>query len=112
MDFHEEDEGRTSRPRSPRHAPQVKPELGADIERRMAAQMVRRICNQHQCTGWDCTNENHRKDAHFLLSTDKDYPGMLDMLGLPREYPDLTEEDRTVWLTWLGQAGPEDAAAA
>lgn len=109
MDSYDETLGEDT-PRNRKRARAVDPEQGADIERRMAAMMVRRVCNQHRCTGSDCTDIEHRKDNDFLLSTDKDHPGMLDMLGLAHEYPDLTEQDRTVWLKWLGQAGPPEDA--
>lgn len=99
-----------SRARGPRHASRVDSEQAVDIERRLAALMVRRICNQHACTGTDCAHENHRRDVDFLLSARTQDPGMLDMLGLPREYPDVTEKDRITWLKWLRQSGPPEAA--
>lgn len=117
LEFYEDFSEPAKRPPGPRHARQVDPEMAVDIERRLAAMMVRRICNQHKCTGPGCTDENHRKDADYLLSTDKRYDpvtgvllpsGMLDMLGLPHECPDITEKDRTTWLKWLRQAGPPE----
>jgi len=106
---------RTKSPRRPRHASRVDPAVAADINTRMAAMRVRSWCNTHECTEPSegvCHHSNHRRDADKLLSQDDDFPGMLDMLGLPREYPACTEAEKRTWLRWIGQSGPgEDLAA-
>lgn len=118
MDFYEDYQDPAKR--RTRHAGHIDADKATETERRLAAMMTRRICNQHACTGTDCADENHRKDVDYLLSTDKRYDpvtgvllpsGMLDMLGLPREYPDITEKDRITYLKWLKQAGPPDPVA-
>lgn len=97
--------------RGPRHGGRVDPVRGEDINQRMAAMRVRSWGNRHACaepaTG-ECTHPNHRRDAHGLLSTEKDGPGLLDMLGLPHEYPAYTEDEKRMWLRWIGQSGPPD----
>lgn len=108
MDFYDDFDGTAKRAPGPRHASRVDPDEALEIQHRLAARTVRRICNQHSCSGADCTHPNHRKDADYLLSEDEDYPGMLDMLGLPRNYPEITERDRIVYLKWLRQAGPPE----
>lgn len=110
MDFYDEAMGERVPSAPRRHARKIDPDQAIDIERRLAAMAVRRMCNQHQCTGESCVDTSHRKDADYLLSENERFPGMLDMLGLPREYPDLTEQDRLVWLKWLRQAGPPEDA--
>jgi len=70
-----------------------------DLTQRMAALTVRRMCNQatHQCrpSQGPCRNFNHRRDAQRLL------PEMLEMLGLPTEVPEVSEEDKRNWLSGL-----------
>lgn len=54
---------------------------------RLAAQMVRRKCNQHQCEGAACAHPNHRRDVDFLRHC-------LEVLGLPGDHQEVTPEDR------------------
>lgn len=115
MDFHDDYEDLDTQPsRRPRHAARIPDEVGEDIHQRMAAMMVRRMCNQHQCTQPTtgvCEHPNHRKDNDYLHSVDKEYPGMLDMLGFGHDYQPYTEDEKQTWLKWIGQSGPvEDAA--
>lgn len=103
----------TTQPRRPRHATRVDESTARNIQDRMAAMQVRRLCNQadHRCTApstGTCTHPNHRRDADLLLSQDADFPGMLDMLGLDAAYPQYTARERRTWLTWIGQAGPPE----
>lgn len=71
----------------------------ADLTQRMAALTVRRKCNQpdHQCqpSSTPCQHRHHRRDATMLL------PEMLEMLGLPGEFPELSEDDKKNWLSGL-----------
>lgn len=110
------DEMLTQSARRPRHASRIPDEVGEDIHRRMAAVTARRWCNRHECTepqGIPCADPNHRKDADSLLSTDARFPGALDMLGLDRAAPGVTDAERRTWLKWIGQSGPaEDSQAA
>lgn len=110
LDFYDDFAEPVNKARGPKHAAQVDPERAQKIDRDLAAMTVRRMCNQHrgECTGLGCTHPNHRLDVDYLLSEDREFPGMLDMLGLPRECPDITEQDRVVWLKWLRQAGPPE----
>lgn len=101
--------------RRPRHAARVPDEIGEDIHRRLAALIARSKCNRHACDATatsPCTHPNHRRDADSLLSDDPRFPGALDMLGLERTYQAVTDAERRTWLTWLGQSGPAEEAAA
>lgn len=112
-DIYAEDPART--PRRPRHAAQVPDDVADSIRTRLAATKVRRMCNTHDCTGTPaspCQHPNHRRDADRLLSTDKEFPGMLDMLGLSTTWEPVGDDERRTWLTWIGQSGPADTEAA
>lgn len=113
MDAYGEDAEQTVTARRPRHATRVDEAVALDIQQRMAAMQVRRKCNQedHRCTApstGSCEHPNHRRDADLLLSTDGEYPGMLNMLGLDSAYPAYDAKDKVTWLKWLGQAGPPE----
>jgi hypothetical protein len=113
MDAYGEDAANPAASRRPRHATRVDEAVAQDIQRRMAAMQVRRKCNQedHQCTTpstGSCEHPNHRRDADLLLSTDREFPGMLDMLGLDNAYPAYDAKEKATWLKWLGQAGPAE----
>jgi hypothetical protein len=118
MDLYDDYEDlHTQSPRKPRRKGQVDPAVAADINRRMAAMMVRRMCNQHECTEPEtgsCEHPNHRRDNDYLLSTDRKYPGMLEVLGFDTAYPSYTQAEKELWLRSIGQAGPdeEDSIAA
>ena len=58
-----------------------------DIGIRMAAATVRRMCNQHGCTGMECTHPNHRRDISYLRA-------MLLTSGLPGTYTKISPEER------------------
>jgi hypothetical protein len=93
---------------TPRRAGRIDPTLAEDIERRMAAMRVRVLCKEHDCqapaTG-TCDDPMHRQKVNLTME-------MLDMLGLPREYPAYTEEEQEVWVGWLSQSGPPDLKGA
>lgn len=71
-----------------------------DVIRHMAATRVRRMCNQHRCSGPGCEHPNHRRDVDYLGH-------VLDVLGLPGAYQEVTQEDRDRLLTSLAQQ-PEE----
>ena len=97
--------------RRPKHSTRVPDDVGEDIHRRMAALTARRWSNRHECNATattDCTHPNHRRDNDALLSTDRDWPGILDTLGLDTAYPVVTDAERRTWLKWIGQSGPPE----
>lgn len=115
MDLYDDTEDlSTQNRRRPKYAARVPDDIGRDIHHRMAAMLVRRMCNQHQCTTpktGTCDHPDHRKDNDYLHSVDENYPGMLDMLGFDHDYKPYTEDEKKTWLRWIGQSGPvEDAA--
>lgn len=72
---------------------------------KMAASMVRRLCNQHGCTMPSkgvCTHPNHARDVDLLLA-------VLRQLDLPGDFEEITEEDRTNLLTSLAQQNADTA---
>lgn len=58
-----------------------------DLANRLAALTVRRLTNQHGCTGPGCHHPNHRRDVHYCLE-------MLDTLGLDHRVPVVTTAER------------------
>lgn len=72
----------------------------ADVIQHLAATRVRRMCNQHRCSGPGCQDPNHRRDVNYLRHT-------LDVLGLPGTYREPTQEDRDQLLTSLAQQPDE-----
>ena len=70
-----------------------------DVVARLAALTVRRQCNQHACTlpsTGACEHEDARRDADYLRH-------VLDVLGLPQSFDEVTEDDRANLLTALAQ---------
>ena len=70
-----------------------------DLVERLATITVRRQCNQHACTlpsTGACEHEDAHRDADYLRH-------MLDVLGLPQDYVEVTESDRTDLLDALAQ---------
>jgi len=72
----------------------------ADMAVRLAAQVVRRTCNQrdHQCreasTGEPCAHRNHPRDVLYLQHC-------LAALGLPVVYDPVSGEERKAFLASL-----------
>jgi len=62
---------------------------------RLAATMIRRQANQHGCreesTRIPCDHEDHRRDRFYAEA-------MLEALGVPRDLPRATDDDRTMYL--------------
>lgn len=114
MDSYEDDEdGRPSR--GPKHATRVPDDVAEGIHQRLAAMTARRMCNRHQCTATattPCTHPNHRRDVDSLLSTDEEFPGVLDTLGLSSAWSTVDAAERRLWLKWIGQSGPAEDLAA
>jgi len=74
-------------------------ETVTDIVGKLAALTVRRQCNQHACTlpaTGACEHEDARRDADYLRH-------MLDVLGLPQEFQEVTEADRASLLDAMAQ---------
>lgn len=70
-----------------------------DVVGKLAALTVRRQCNQHDCTlptTGVCEHEDARRDADYLRH-------ILDVLGLPQSFEDVTEEDRANLLNAMAQ---------
>jgi hypothetical protein len=71
----------------------------SDVVAKLATLTVRRMCNQHDCslpaTG-ACGHEDARRDADYLRH-------MLDVLGLPGSFEDVTAEDRANLLDAMAQ---------
>lgn len=61
-----------------------------DVEARLAAQLVRRMCCQHECEGRQCTDRNHRRDENLV----RDH---LQMLGLGEDLDSVSTEERQEW---------------
>lgn len=73
-----------------------------DLENRLAALMVRRKTRQHECqrvNGGPCAHPDHRRDVDYTLT-------MLEVLGLPTEYPVITDEERAGYGQVVAQALP------
>jgi hypothetical protein len=70
-----------------------------DLAKRLAALAVRRAANQHGCRGRDCRHPDHRRDVDFCRV-------LLEMIGLPGEYPEVTEADRVEYVTGVAQTIP------
>jgi hypothetical protein len=73
--------------------------VASDIVGKLAALTVRRQCNQHTCTlpaTGVCEHEDARRDADYLRH-------ILDVLGLPQDFQDVTEADRANLLTAMAQ---------
>lgn len=71
----------------------------SDVVAKLAALTVRRMCNQHACTlpaTGACGHEDARRDADYLRH-------MLDVLGLPGSFEDVTEADRANLLDAMAQ---------
>lgn len=71
----------------------------SDVVAKLAALTVRRMCNQHACTlpaTGACGHEDARRDADYLRR-------MLDVLGLPGSFEDVTEADRANLLDAMAQ---------
>lgn len=58
----------------------------ADLAGRLAALLVRRQTNQHGCRP-PCRHPDHARDVDYCRE-------MLEMLGLPLEYPRVTAKER------------------
>lgn len=104
VEFYDDFAEPVKRVRGPQHAPQVDPERGLDIERRMAAMNIRRMADQHACQArksGECHDPNHRRDMDLL-------DHLLAMTGLGAAYPAYTEEEKQMWMSWLRQSGPPD----
>lgn len=74
-------------------------QAAADVVAKLAAFTVRRVCNQHACTlpiTGACGHEDARRDADYLRH-------MLDVLGLPGSFENVTEADRASLLDALAQ---------
>lgn len=71
-----------------------------DVIRHLAATRVRRMCNQHACSGPGCVHPNHRRDVDYLGH-------ILNVLSLPGAYQEVTQEDRNRLLTSLAQQPDE-----
>jgi hypothetical protein len=70
-----------------------------DVVGKLAALTVRRQCNQHACTlpsTGACEHENARRDADYLRH-------VLDVLGLPQDFQQVTEADRAGLLDAMAQ---------
>lgn len=71
----------------------------SDVVAKLAAFTVRRQCNQHACTlpsTGACGHADARRDADYLRH-------VLDVLGLPQEFQEVTEADRANLLAALAQ---------
>ena len=71
----------------------------SDVVVKLATLTVRRMCNQHACTlpaTGACGHEDARRDADYLRH-------MLDVLGLPGSFEDVTEADRANLLDAMAQ---------
>lgn len=105
MEFYDDFSEPVKHVRGPQHARQVDPAQGLDIERRMAAMLIRRVADQHACqvrsTG-ECIHPNHRRDLDFLKN-------LLAETGLDAEYPAYTPDEQRTWMSWLRQSGPPDS---
>lgn len=70
-----------------------------DVVAKLAATTVRRMCNQHACelsaTG-ACEHPDARRDADYLRH-------ILDVLGLPGDFQEVTEQDRANLLSAMAQ---------
>lgn len=62
-----------------------------DIEARLAAQLVRKVCCQHTCAGAQCVDPNHRRDENFVRD-------QLQMLGLGENLTPVSTEERHKWI--------------
>jgi hypothetical protein len=70
-----------------------------DVVAKLAAATVRRQCNQHSCTlssTGTCEHEDARRDADYLRH-------ILDVLGLPGDFEEVTDEDRANLLSAMAQ---------
>lgn len=70
-----------------------------DVVAKLAATTVRRMCNQHTCTlssKGTCEHEDARRDADYLRH-------ILDVLGLPGDFQEVTDEDRANLLSAMAQ---------
>lgn len=75
-----------------------------DVVGKLAALTVRRMCNQHDCTlptTGTCGHEDAGRDADYLRH-------ILDVLGLPGSFEDVTDEDRANLLDAMAQKPPID----
>lgn len=71
----------------------------SDVVAKLAALTVRRMCNQHACTlpaTGACSHADARRDADYLRH-------MLDVLGLPGSFEDVTAADRVNLLDAMAQ---------
>lgn len=78
------------------------------VAAKLAASMVRRMCNQHGCEmplKGTCDHPNHRRDVDYLRS-------MLDLLGLPQDFEEVTQADRDNLLLSLAQQTIDDLPPA
>lgn len=70
-----------------------------DVVAKLAATTVRRMCNQHSCTlsaTGTCEHADARRDADYLRH-------ILDVLGLPGDFQEVTEQDRANLLSAMAQ---------
>lgn len=70
-----------------------------DVVGKLAALTVRRQCNQHACTlpsTGACDHPDARRDADYARH-------ILDVLGLPSDFQEVTEADRKSLLDALAQ---------
>jgi hypothetical protein len=72
-----------------------------DVEARLAAQLVRRMCCQHDCKGDRCIDLHHRRDENLV----EDH---LAMLGLKGELPPVSSEERHEWFEEYAKAPVRD----
>ena len=71
----------------------------SDVVAKLAATTVRRMCNQHSCTlssTGTCEHEDARRDADYLRH-------ILDVLGLPGDFQEVTEQDKANLLSAMAQ---------
>lgn len=91
---------------------QDKKRKGADkldaLVNKMAAQHLRRLANQHGCTGHRCADPNHRRDANLLqhlLAQFFQEPGQELGTGVPVKPEQVTAADRDAYLRSLRGGG-------
>ena len=75
----------------------------AAIITKMAVTSARRMCNQHGCDASSetpCIHPEHRRDVDYLAH-------VLDVLGLPGDYQEVTSTDRQLLLTALASQTDE-----
>ena len=69
------------------------------LTRRMAAQLVRRVCNQHGCTAstaGECRHPDHRRDLDFLRHC-------FQLLGLDKNLQPVEVDERRGFLRGLAR---------